>query len=176
MARYHEIAEDLRARIQAGEWAVGQKLPGISALQEHYGVEKSLGTIRAAQQLLVADGMLRTEQGVGAFVTATKPQRRGDVNAIVAQIKDLANEALTAAMLAELDARRAAKGTVTLDLRDADDERWAVLDEALRAYAKQALADAKDAAEDDNPGAAAHYQRRAATAEGLLAELDAALG
>ena len=73
MARYHEIAEDLRARIKAGEWRIGDKLPGIAALQDYYQVEKSLGTIRSAQQLLVAEGMLRTEQGVGAFVTATEP-------------------------------------------------------------------------------------------------------
>ena len=76
MARYQEIADDLRKRIQSGEFPVGAKLPGISALQERYGVTKSLGTIRAAQQLLVADGMLRTEQGVGAFVTATHPVRQ----------------------------------------------------------------------------------------------------
>src|SRR5690348_2068038 len=97
MARYHEIADDLRRRIQKGEWKVGDKLPGISALQDEYKVEKSLGTIRSAQQLLVADGMLRTEQGVGAFVTATEPIRVvTDLAATLAEAGKLINDALAA--------------------------------------------------------------------------------
>ncbi|WP_300641684.1 GntR family transcriptional regulator [Nocardioides sp.] len=49
MARYREIADDLRRRITEGEFAVGDQLPSIAALQEHYDVP-GLGTIRQAQQ------------------------------------------------------------------------------------------------------------------------------
>lgn len=75
MARYREIAEDLRRRIGAGEFSPGQQLPSIAALQEHYDVP-GLNTIRQAQQLLVDDGLVETRQGVGAFVLRTDPQPR----------------------------------------------------------------------------------------------------
>ncbi|MDN5854878.1 MAG: GntR family transcriptional regulator, partial [Actinomycetia bacterium] len=64
MSRYREIADDLRERIQSGEFPVDSRLPGIIALQERYDV-RGLNTIRAAQQALVQEGILRTERGVG---------------------------------------------------------------------------------------------------------------
>lgn len=73
MARYQEIADLLRARIMGGqEFKVGDRLPGISALQEEYGVP-SAGTIRQAQQILVHEGLIRTEQGSGAWVVSLEP-------------------------------------------------------------------------------------------------------
>lgn len=75
MARYREIAEDLRRRISAGEFSPRQQLPSIAALQSHYDVP-GLNTIRQAQQLLVDDGLVETRQGVGAFVLRTDPQPR----------------------------------------------------------------------------------------------------
>src|SRR5687767_13100859 len=75
MARYREIADDLRRRIIAGEYSPGQQLPSIAALQKHYNVP-GLNTIRQAQQLLVDDGLVETRQGVGAFVLRTDPQQR----------------------------------------------------------------------------------------------------
>jgi hypothetical protein len=52
----------------AEEWAIEEQIPGISALMEHY--DASLGTIRRAQDPLVAEGLLRREQGRGVFVAA----------------------------------------------------------------------------------------------------------
>ena len=75
MARYRDIAEDLRRRIAGGEFSPGQQLPSIAALQEHYDVP-GLNTIRQAQQLLVDDGLVETRQGVGAFVLRTEPEPR----------------------------------------------------------------------------------------------------
>ena len=75
MARYRDIAEDLRRRIGSGEFSPGQQLPSIAALQEHYDVP-GLNTIRQAQQLLVEDGLVETRQGVGAFVLRNDPQPR----------------------------------------------------------------------------------------------------
>lgn len=162
MARYHEIAADLRARIKAGEWAVGEKLPGISALQEHYEVEKSLGTIRRAQQLLVADGMLRTEQGVGAFVIATEPVRVvTDLAATLTEAQGLLADALAAVHR---------KGNVTFDL--SDDDRFYVLDQALREFAERARFDAQEETVDNTDS----HRRWAEIAEQMRAEIDAALG
>jgi DNA-binding GntR family transcriptional regulator len=60
--------EDLRQRLAQREWAIEEQIPGISALMEHY--DASLGTIRRAQDPLVAEGLLRREQGRGVFVAA----------------------------------------------------------------------------------------------------------
>lgn len=67
--RYGEIADALRARIADGRYPVGTKLPGITQLMTEFHV-KGLNTVRQAQQLLVGEGLLRTEQGVGAWVIA----------------------------------------------------------------------------------------------------------
>jgi DNA-binding GntR family transcriptional regulator len=72
VSRYSEIAADLRRRIQAGEFPVGSTLPGIGDLMEYYDVA-GLNTIRAAEQVLVKEGLLRTRHGVGTFVEAVEP-------------------------------------------------------------------------------------------------------
>lgn len=72
-SRYREIASALRERVYSGEFAVGTKLPSIATLQAQYDVP-GLNTIRAAQQLLVREGLLQTKQGVGAFVVSSRPK------------------------------------------------------------------------------------------------------
>jgi DNA-binding GntR family transcriptional regulator len=96
MARYREIADDLRHRIVSGEFPVGTQLPPISALQEHYDVP-GLNTIRQAQQLLVEAGMIETRQGVGAFVAST--EGRGDAVDVLAELR-AARKALNTAITA----------------------------------------------------------------------------
>jgi len=68
VSRYLEIASDLRQRIAAGEWPIGARLPGISELQDAYGA--ALNTIRAAEQVLRQEGILRISAGQGAYVLA----------------------------------------------------------------------------------------------------------
>jgi DNA-binding GntR family transcriptional regulator len=75
VARYRDIASDLKHRIADGEFPVGGQLPAITDLMEHYRVP-GLNTIRQAQQMLVDDGMIETRQGVGTFVLRTEPQPR----------------------------------------------------------------------------------------------------
>ena len=67
--RYRAIADELRARIDTGVYQVGSKLPSIAALMNEFDV-KGLNTIRDAQQMLVNEGLLRPEQGVGVWVIA----------------------------------------------------------------------------------------------------------
>ncbi|MEV0288912.1 winged helix-turn-helix domain-containing protein [Kribbella sp. NPDC050820] len=96
MARYREIAEDLRRRIGTGEFSPGQQLPSIPKLQAHYDVP-GLNTIRQAQQLLVDDGLVETRQGVGAFVLRTDPQPRPvDVVAELRTARSALNRAIAA--------------------------------------------------------------------------------
>lgn len=104
MARYRDIAQDLKARIAGGEFAPGDQLPSIAALQKHYDVP-GLNTIRQAQQLLVDDGLVETRQGVGAFVLRAEPLPRPvDVLAELRAARSALNRAITALEKAE-DAR-----------------------------------------------------------------------
>lgn len=74
-ARYREVYEELRARVVAGEWEVGERLPAIADLQAEYRVP-GLNTIRQALQLLAEDGLVQSIQGRGTFVLSHEPTTR----------------------------------------------------------------------------------------------------
>jgi len=63
-----QAADALLERIRAGEWTLGQKLPGETTLAPQLGVGRS--TIREAIRQLAGRGILATRQGAGVFVTA----------------------------------------------------------------------------------------------------------
>jgi GntR family phosphonate transport system transcriptional regulator len=75
MPLYRDIYADLRSRIAAGEWAVGDRLPDLQALMEHY--DASLNTVRRATTDLRDEGVLRISQGEGTFLAAL-PQPTGE--------------------------------------------------------------------------------------------------
>lgn len=87
LPRYREIADHLRGRLAAGEFAVGAMLPGISDLQEYYDVP-GLNTVRQAQAVLVDEGLLEPVQGRGTFVRAL-PSTDGGRQALRADLLDL---------------------------------------------------------------------------------------
>jgi DNA-binding GntR family transcriptional regulator len=64
---WRQIAEDLRARIEAGEIAEGERLPTELDLQQTYHVSRN--TVRDALKWLVARGLIMTRSGQGTFVT-----------------------------------------------------------------------------------------------------------
>jgi DNA-binding GntR family transcriptional regulator len=66
--QYKIVEEDLRRRLARPEWDIGDQIPGIAELMRQY--DAALGTIRRAQDPLVAEGLLRREQGRGVFVAA----------------------------------------------------------------------------------------------------------
>jgi DNA-binding GntR family transcriptional regulator len=125
MARYREIADDIRAKIKSGVYPEGGKLPSISELMDAYKVD-GLQTIRNAQQLLVEEGYLASHQGVGVFVISKDPGRGLDIPAALTSARDTLERVLAALAMG-------AKHTVTFDL-DSDDTRF-VLMEALREFA-----------------------------------------
>lgn len=86
-ARYKQIAAELRRRIAAGVYPVGSKLPPIAQLQDEFEVP-GLNTIRSAYQPLIAEGLLRGEQGVGVWVLATPPPDDATVQDVVAELRD----------------------------------------------------------------------------------------
>lgn len=67
---YRRISEELRARIEAGEYAPGDRLPSELELARTYGVSRI--TSRQALDVLGAQGLLVRRQGMGSFVAARR--------------------------------------------------------------------------------------------------------
>jgi DNA-binding FadR family transcriptional regulator len=66
-----QAADRLRARIAAGDWPVGGKLPGETTIARELGVGRS--TVREALRALAGAGLVRPRHGAGVFVIATEP-------------------------------------------------------------------------------------------------------
>jgi len=64
-----EIAAQIRARIGAGEWAPGEKLPSTSEFAAELGASEK--TTAEAMRSIVAEGLLHTVPGVGRFIPRT---------------------------------------------------------------------------------------------------------
>ncbi|MFN8519457.1 MAG: GntR family transcriptional regulator [Chloroflexota bacterium] len=63
---YRQLAEDLRARILAGEFVVTEPMPTEAQLSEHYRASRI--TVRHALALLDQEGLVHRKQGRGSFV------------------------------------------------------------------------------------------------------------
>ena len=72
--RYQRLAEDLMARLRAGEFPVGSMLPTEIALASAYGVSRH--TVRAALDRLESLGLVRRLQGSGTSVAGIEPADR----------------------------------------------------------------------------------------------------
>ncbi|MCL2551168.1 MAG: FCD domain-containing protein [Actinomycetia bacterium] len=66
-----QATERLRAEITRGQWPVGTRLPGETTLAADLGVGRS--TVREALRALAGAGLVKTRQGAGVFVIATRP-------------------------------------------------------------------------------------------------------
>jgi len=64
--RYRDIADDLRRRVEAGEFAAGRVLPSESELSGSYSASRV--TIRKALEALRTEGLVDARQGFGWFV------------------------------------------------------------------------------------------------------------
>lgn len=67
---YQQIADDIRQRIDKGEYIAGQMIPSESKLCEMYQVSRI--TVRSAITKLVEDEVLIKRHGKGTFVQSTK--------------------------------------------------------------------------------------------------------
>ncbi|MFF9285231.1 GntR family transcriptional regulator [Streptomyces griseosporeus] len=74
MARYEEVAADLRQRIESGEWAPGDTLPTTAELMERYGYSKE--TVRQAVDVLAKEGRVRVIKRRGTVVQDRSVGRR----------------------------------------------------------------------------------------------------
>lgn len=66
MPTYREIADAIAARIDAGEWGTGDKLPSTEQFRVEYRVSEA--TAYRAMSLLVDRGKVRGEVGRGRYV------------------------------------------------------------------------------------------------------------
>jgi GntR family transcriptional regulator len=83
--RYHDIAANVRDRIQSGAIAQGGILPSESALSAEFGVSRV--TIRRALEILREEGTVNARQGLGWFATgATMSQSLGVLGTIEEQM------------------------------------------------------------------------------------------
>lgn len=66
-----QLAEDLRRRIEAGEFSPGDRLPSETKLMAEYGT-KSKNILKDARMLLEVAGLIVSEHGRGVFVRRFK--------------------------------------------------------------------------------------------------------
>ncbi|MEU0124418.1 GntR family transcriptional regulator [Streptomyces albidoflavus] len=76
---YQQVADDLRRRIAADEFAETRQLPSYGELQKEYGITVTVA--RSAINKLKADGLVVSHQGKGVFLTE-------DAGRTAAQIAD----------------------------------------------------------------------------------------
>ncbi|GGV45966.1 GntR family transcriptional regulator [Streptomyces spectabilis] len=69
--KYRQIADELRGRIDAGEFADGDKLPPERSLAEEYGVAP--GTVRQALGVLRDEGVTESRVGSGVYIRRWRP-------------------------------------------------------------------------------------------------------
>lgn len=65
--RYVQVASTLRRRIQEGHWGVGDKIATLEELESEFRVARV--TVRQAIELLQSEGLVKSHQGKGTFVT-----------------------------------------------------------------------------------------------------------
>ena len=63
---WRRVADDLRRRIESGEFPPGSPLPSLTSLQDEYGVSRT--TARKAVGNLAEDGLVESVRGWGTFV------------------------------------------------------------------------------------------------------------
>jgi DNA-binding GntR family transcriptional regulator len=84
---YQRVADDLRQAIAAGTYRPGDQLPTLAELTTRYGI--AVMTARDAIRQQVADGLVVSRQGKGAYVLR---QPNADESITVSQLLDLLNQ------------------------------------------------------------------------------------
>lgn len=81
---YEKVKRYITGCIHSGEWGAGRRVPSEVELVEKLGVSKM--TVNRAMRELTAAGIIVRRQGVGSFVSKSKPQ------SALLQMRDIAEE------------------------------------------------------------------------------------
>jgi GntR family transcriptional regulator len=81
--KYRKIADELRAAIDSGRYAAGDRLPGENDLMETYGVARM--TARQALGVLQSEGIVEARKGAGVFVRDFRPLRRRGIQRLTSE-------------------------------------------------------------------------------------------
>ncbi|MCA0451427.1 MAG: histidine utilization repressor [Proteobacteria bacterium] len=84
MPAYEQVKRFITDHIQSGKWEAGRRVPSEIELVEQLGVSKM--TVNRAMRELTAAGIIVRRQGVGSFVSKTKPQ------SALLEMRDIAEE------------------------------------------------------------------------------------
>lgn len=87
---YRHVADDIKERITAAEFPVGQPIPSTARLMEHYGVSSTV--VRRAVAELQAEGIVIGHSGKAVFVRARPSDaeaERTDVGRLAAEVAEL---------------------------------------------------------------------------------------
>jgi GntR family transcriptional regulator len=68
--QYQVLADELRKKIETGEWPPGTRLPSRSELCKEYGVSDTV--VGKAMMILRATGLTETLAGVSVFVAESR--------------------------------------------------------------------------------------------------------
>jgi GntR family transcriptional regulator len=91
---YQQIADRLRDAITRGELVPGHKLPSERELMDHYGAARE--TVRRALRVLMSEGRVETQRGVGVFVRQPGPIRRMSMDRFSRRHRDAGKAAFAA--------------------------------------------------------------------------------
>lgn len=112
---YHQLEQELRARIEQEEFKPGEALPTEERICAQYGVSRI--TVRRALDALILDGLVKKRRGVGTFVAAPAAGVRsvrlsGSLDEFLASAGSLATQVLS---MDEIDAPEEAIRGLMLD-------------------------------------------------------------
>ncbi|MFE3454551.1 GntR family transcriptional regulator [Nonomuraea sp. NPDC059194] len=84
--RWRQVHAILAERIRTGEYKAGERIPSLVDLIEEFGIANATG--QKVMRALRTDGLIRTEPGMGSFVTT--PEERREIEADHAKSADSA--------------------------------------------------------------------------------------
>jgi GntR family transcriptional regulator len=90
LAKYQQIANDLRSRIAAGEYPTGTAIPSKPNLMKRYGAAQH--TVDHAVDVLREDGLVEPQRGRGVFVLKPPESGPSEYDLVNGRIDEIAEE------------------------------------------------------------------------------------
>jgi GntR family transcriptional regulator len=91
---YHQLADIIRAKIRAGEYPPGSRIPSENSLAATYGIGRP--TARQATELLVRKRILVRKRGAGTFIN-TRQKKEVDLFSLAGTMASFSKEGISVA-------------------------------------------------------------------------------